>query len=132
MTDRLTLVGGMTFIDAKVKKQANNPQIEGKRPSEIANRLIKLYGEYDIPGVPGLTLTGGVYHTGDFYADALNTDKLPSVTTFDLGARYQTSLGGQTAIFRLFANNLANKDYWVGGNYVGDPRTIAFSAQIKF
>lgn len=81
--------------------------------------------------MPGLTLTGGIYYTGRQAADAANTEFLPGVTTFDLGARYQTTLNGTPVTYRLNVSNLFNKNYWANSSYTGYPRTIAFSAQFR-
>ncbi|MDD3597718.1 TonB-dependent receptor [Sulfuricurvum sp.] len=132
LTDNLTLVGGSTLMQAKVKDQANNPLFEGNRPIDVAEKMFKLYSEYNLPGINGLTLTGGIYYTGDFYANGLNTDKLPAVTTADIGARYIQMIDGYKTAFKINITNLTDKSYWVSSNYVGDPRSVLFSASIKF
>lgn len=128
ITDNLTLVGGLTFLRPTVN---GNPAFEGKLPADVAKRLAKLYAEYTVDRVPGLTLTGGIYYTGRQAADAMNTEFLPGVTTFDLGARYQTTLNGTPVTYRLNVSNLFNKNYWANSSYTGYPRTIAFSAQFR-
>jgi iron complex outermembrane receptor protein len=130
-TERLTLVGGLTLMNDKVNHQANNPQYEGKRPTNVANQMVKLYAEYDYPQVPGLILTGGVYYTGSFYADSANTDKLPGVIIGDLGLRYQTKINGNPVIYRLNVNNITNKSYWISSNYAGAPRNVALTMEMK-
>ena len=66
LTENLTLVGGFTLLDAKTKTK-HNPELEGKRPMEVAEQLFKLYGEYNITAIPGLVINGGFNHTGSFY-----------------------------------------------------------------
>jgi iron complex outermembrane receptor protein len=131
LTDRITLVGGITLMDTSVEK-TSIPAIKGKRPVNVAEKLIKLYGEYHVPGVPGLYLTGGAYYTGKQYADNINTMSLPSYTIVDVGARYVTSVRGNETIFRLNVMNAADKEYWAQNCAVGEPRTVAFSATMKF
>ncbi|WP_419673214.1 hypothetical protein [Aliarcobacter butzleri] len=66
VTDNLTIVGGGTIMDLEIDKAASN---EGKKPTDTASKMAKLYAEYDISAVKGLTLTGGAYYTGESYRD---------------------------------------------------------------
>ncbi len=127
-----TLVGGLTLLDAKVKEQKQNPALEGKRPTGTAKQFFKLYGEYQVPGVQGLTLSGGFNRVGAAWADTMNTDRLPGYTVFDVGARYVMAAGGYPLTLRLNVNNLTDKRYWVNNSFLGDARVIVLSANLKF
>ncbi|BGE84707.1 MULTISPECIES: TonB-dependent siderophore receptor [Methylosinus] len=127
----LTLLGGVTIFDPRVSN-ATNAQLEGKRPWDVANHMVKFYAEYDLPWLAGLTMTGGVNHVGNFYSDIYNTLKVPAYTTFDLGLRYQTVLAGTPLIFRVNVNNVADTHYWLTDSYLGASRTAAFSVAAKF
>ena len=131
VTDRFTILGGFTLMDCTVEK-TNTAALVGKRPTNVANEYAKLYAEYALPWITGLTLQGGVFWTGDQFADAANTDLLPAYTVADVGARYERVIFGQDTIFRLYVSNLANKSYWAQSSVVGYPRTIAFNVQVKF
>ncbi len=126
-----TLYGGFTFLRAEVTS-ASDRTLEGKTPMDVSEQMAKLYAEYDLPWVSGLTFTGGIYYTGAFYGDTANDDKLPSVVTGDLGARYTTKIYDRAVILRLNVTNITNESYWISNYYTGDPRTITFSAQVKF
>ena len=132
VTDQLRLFGGLTFMECKVTSDRSDPAFDGNRPQNVANNMAKVYAEYDLPFLRGLTLTGGVYYTGNFYADAANRDKLPSVVLGDAGARYTTRIYGFPTIFRLDVTNVANKSYWIVGQYEGVPRSAALSMEVKF
>ena len=129
VTDRLTVVGGFTIMSCMVTK-TNTPSLLGTRPGDIANQMAKVYVEYEMPNTPGLFLTGGAYYNGPFKNYA-NTYAYPGVTTFDLGARYQTKLNGAPITYRLNVSNLFNKNYWIASYYVGAPRTISLSATMN-
>lgn len=77
-TDDLTLYGGVTLMDITVKKAAD-PNLEGKRPTDVANQMVKLYAEYNVPFLRALTLTGGVFWIGDQAADTANTTRAFSI-----------------------------------------------------
>lgn len=132
----LNLYGGLTLLDPKVTNDAADPALDGTKPVSVADQIFKLYGEYEIPQVRGLTFTAGVYYTASTFLDTLNQFSLPSFTTGDLGIRYQRSIADHSITFRVNASNIANKSYWSsvsGGNlYTGDPRNIAASVQIRF
>ncbi|MBN4175336.1 hypothetical protein GSU75_02571 [Pseudomonas savastanoi pv. phaseolicola] len=48
----LTLVGGFTLLDPKIKKTGIAAD-EGNAPTNVAKQLAKVYAEYDINPVPG-------------------------------------------------------------------------------
>jgi iron complex outermembrane receptor protein len=130
VNDHLTLLGGVTFMSCKVEN-TNIPALAGKRPTNVANQMAKIYAEYSMPSVRGLTLTGGIYWTGKQYADTVNTDELPAYAIVDIGLRYETKAGGTPVIYRLNVDNVTNKSYWMNSSSVGEPRTIALSAEFK-
>ncbi|VFR83295.1 Ferrichrome-iron receptor [plant metagenome] len=128
VSERVTVFGGLTWLDAKVKQSA----LDGKMPMNVSRTVAKLYSEYAFAEVPGLALTGGIYYTGKQWADDANTSRLPSFTTADVGLRYATKVSGKPLTLRLNVNNLADRNYWINSYYVGPPRSVAFSAQMQF
>lgn len=131
VTDNLTIMGGGTLMDISVEK-ANNPALEGKKPTNVASRMGKIYAEYALPWITGLSLTGGIYYTGEKYGNAANTDRIPSYTLYDIGARYTTRVLNKALTVRLNVINLTGKNYWQDANYLGVPRTVAFSISTMF
>ena len=131
-TDHLTILGGFTLLDPEIKKQKQNPLLEGKRPPLVAQQMFKFYSEYTIPNFESLSVSAGFNHTSKSYANAENTDKLPAYTLFNIGSRYQFNLKDNPLILRLNVNNLFNKHYWANESILGDPRTVVVSGSIKF
>lgn len=135
VTNNLTLMGGGTLMDPKVKK-SNNSALEGKKSVNVAPVSAKIYAEYAIPSLEGLVLTGGVYYTGERYADAANTTKASDYTLFDVGGRYTTRMLNNLLVLRFNVANLTNKNYWIAesitGATLGIPRTFSFSASMTF
>jgi len=129
LTENLSVMLGGTLMDLKVKKTRNADTL-GKSPTGVAKRLAKMYLDYRVPGVPGLYLSGGAYYTGKKFDDAANTKIIPSYTAYDVGARYETKLGGTETTFNLSIQNLTDKVYWA--STMGDPRTIAFTVKAQF
>lgn len=132
ITDHMTLIAGFTLLDTKVKQQKQNPNLEGKKPVEVAQEIAKIYTEYSVPQVENLHLSAGIDYTGKRFADALNTDELAAFTLLNLGARYQWNLSQSPVTLRMNINNVLNKKYWANSTILGDPRTLILSANFKF
>ncbi|PXF32499.1 hypothetical protein WH50_04235 [Pokkaliibacter plantistimulans] len=130
VTNKLTLMGGVTLLDAKVEDTQSG--IEGNQPVAVPEVMAKVYGEYAISAVPGLTATAGVYYTGSQYIDTTNNYKLPSYTIGDIGARYELNQFKTPVTLRMNVKNVTDKDYWLSPYYLGSPRTVAFSVETKF
>jgi iron complex outermembrane receptor protein len=132
-TANLTLIGGATFLDPEIEENDETPAVVGSAPQNVAERQIKLYGEYDLPAVQGLTFTAGVYHTGSQELTVPNSFELDSFTTADLGVRYATQVwNDRKLVLRLNVNNVTDEQYWLNSTYLGYPRTFAFGAQLQF
>lgn len=132
LTNELTLTGGFTLLDAKVKEQRETPALEGKRPVAVAETLVKVRAEYQLPALPALSLSGGISYSSDQYADAANLDRLPGYTLVDIGARYETEITERPLTLRLDVNNVTDKGYWSQGTSLGAPRTVLFSVSTQF
>ncbi|WP_252981526.1 TonB-dependent siderophore receptor [Aliarcobacter butzleri] len=120
LTDNLTIVGGGTIMNLEIDKAASN---EGKKPADTASKMAKLYAEYDIFAVKGLTLTGGAYYTGESYRDGQNTDIIPSYTVYDGGVRYKTKLDKYPTTFIMNVTNLTDKN-------IGEAQHLLVSQEI--
>jgi iron complex outermembrane receptor protein len=135
VTDDLTIRGGGTYLDPEVTK-TNDPTLLGKRPLAVSKWRASLYGEYRLPFLQSLYLTGGVSYVGSSYFDAVNTLLVPAYAVGDVGLRYETAFNGTPVIMRLNVQNVADHHYWIqngaGAIALGFPRTYTFSATAKF
>ncbi|WP_232831548.1 TonB-dependent receptor [Pseudogemmobacter bohemicus] len=132
--DGLRLLGGISYTDAKVT-QASTAATTGKTAAGTPAFMAKLGVEYDLPSLPGLTLSANVNHTGKRYANNTNTLSLPSFTVLDIGARYETEMRGNPLALRATVQNITDEAYWAGGNLAGGygaPRTVLLSASVDF
>lgn len=132
------VLGGVTLIDAKVTK-ADGPT-QGKKAYGVPGTQVNLGGEWDVPGLTGLTLSGRVLYTDSVYIDDANLYSIPSWTRWDVGARYATRVAGKPLVLRANVDNLFDKSYWMGyrqGWRSGmvsrsAPRTVLLSATVDF
>ena len=111
----------------------------GKAQSGTRKVSVALDAAYNFSAVPGLS----VHAVGKYFGEGVgyNNTTLQTVvevapyTLFNVGAGYQTTVGGRDLTFRAEVENLFDKAYWSpAGSYVflGTPRTFAVSAKIDF
>lgn len=135
LTKGVRLVGGAMALDPRVARTAN-AAIIGKHPVNAARRQANLYLDADIAAVPGLALSGGLFHSGRKAVDAANTLFLPAYTRIDLGARYQTRWANNPVTLRAYLENAGDKTYFnsssFGSMQFGAARTLRVSASTRF
>jgi iron complex outermembrane receptor protein len=138
--DGVRLLGGVTFMDAKLDKASNRTgdvTFNGNRVPGVPNVAFSLYGEYDTPWVEDLTLTGRLVYSGSTYYDQANTQKISDWTRVDLGARYSFEReGGKPVEVRATVQNVFDENYWAssarGFLAAGAPRTFMVSTAFEF
>jgi iron complex outermembrane receptor protein len=123
--DRVNILAGGTYFNAEIER-SNRKELEGKQPPYTPRLLGQVYLEYDTP-IEDFTVTGGVFYTGESYANDLNTNKLPAYATADIGLRYILRTSEYVDFkFILNVSNLNNVKYWAGQT-IGSTRAVSFS-----
>lgn len=132
------------FLDAKytsgsptILTPTISPTIVGNRVENAPRRTFSLATEYRFTDMlPGFSINGAVYYTGNRAINSRNQGFIPGHTLFDLGAGYATDIAGVDTIFRISAENITGKRYWAstGGLLLsqGAPSTVKFSIETKF
>lgn len=127
-----TLLGGVMYLDAYNQQAAAG--VQGMRAYGTPRAQGNLYVEYAVPQLAGLVLDAGGRYVGNEAIDAGNTAFVSAYHTFDLGARYTTSLGGHTLTWRAGIDNLTNEKYWLTSwGFIlnqGTPRTVRASVTL--
>lgn len=132
----IRLLGGVTFMKG-VQTRTANGLFDGNKAIGVPTTQFNLGSEWDLPAVPGLTLTGRLIYTSSQYYNAANTQSIPAWTRVDIGARYRTRIADLPATLRVGIENLADKDYWAAASSAfglarGAPRTFLLSATFDF
>ena len=122
-----TVITGKTVVPTAVGREIDNTP---KQTWSVA-------GEYRFGGVAsGFSVTGGAYYIGPRAINNLDQAYVPGYTLFDAGFAYERELGSQPWTFRLNADNLANKRYWVSTSTLflaeGPPSVVKFSLETRF
>lgn len=135
ITPDLRLIAGGLYLDPTIDNPVN-AAVNGNRPSGVPRFQFNLYADYRLPMVDGLAINGGVYFTGDRFADDINTFKVDGYVRVDLGLRYGFEVGTQKVTARLNVRNVLNKDFIEGtafGQFLfGAPRAALFSVTTEF
>jgi len=133
------LLGGLTLLDAEQRRTQGGIN-QGKDAIGVPETQLNLGAEWDVPGVPGLSLNARGLYTSKQYADGANLQKVPTWTRVDLGANYMTRIADRSVTFRARLDNAFDRNYWAsaggfpGSGYlvVGAPRTVTLSATVDF
>lgn len=136
LTRGVRMLGGVTYIQGRLTKTQNGTN-DGNEAPGAAPWSVNLGAEWDIAGVPGLTVDGRLMYTSSQYVNATNTQKIPGWTRVDVGARYATRFGDRPVVLRAAIRNLFDRNYWEGSNGSGyiilaAPRTFHLSATVDF
>ena len=135
LTRDLRIVAGTMFINPE-QQNTGDPTTNGKEVPGVPNWTANLFADYAIRSVHGLFLNAGAYYAGSQFYDPQNLQSIPAWIRFDIGARYETLIGGEHTTFLFAVENVANRSYWtsaIGGVLtLGDPLTVKASARISF
>lgn len=137
-TEGLRLIGGLSVIDAELRKTEEGEH-DGNTAVGVPDFTANGNVEWDLPFVPGLTLTGRAVYTGSQKVDVANTLEIGDWVRFDLGARYVFVAAEKPVTLRFMVDNVANERYWASAFDTfsaavlqGAPRTFKASASIDF
>ena len=121
------LLGGFSYIDAELT-ETDDPATEGKRALGVADWLINVEMEVDVPNVNGLSTFGRVVYTGEAPLDFVGQQTVDDWTRFDLGANYRFKVGKRDTVARFAVNNVFDSDYFIArtdpGLVISEPRTF--------
>ena len=115
----------------------NNARLTAWGRAELVRRVL-VDGEPPaaVAAVPGLAVNGGLFYTGDRFANDVNTFQIDGYTRFDLGVRYAFDLADQRLTARLNVRNVADEDFVEGAAFgqflFGAPRAAFFSLTTEF
>lgn len=125
------VLGGLSYLHAEVS---------GERAIGAPKLQTNVGLEWDVPRLTGFTVNGRVIYTSSQYADAGNTQEVPSWSRLDLGARYTLHVGPTQVTVRGRIDNVTDRNQWTsvggypGSGYLvlGEPRTFVVNGTIAF
>ena len=105
------LRGGAQWLRARVEGSAD-ASIDGKLPTNVPERTLKLQTGYDVAAVRGLNLQAGLVRESARMVLPDNSATIPGWTRIDAALRYETKLAGVSATWRAGVDNLLDKRAW--------------------
>lgn len=131
----LRVLAGGTWIDTELSGTSGGAN-DGNRAVGVPEFQFNLGADWDVPGMPGVSVNGLLLRTGGQFYDSANTLSIPAWTRIDLGASYRFTVEARDVTLRAGLENVANEDYWASANggYLtqGAPRTLKVSATVDF
>ena len=107
ITPAFSVIATGTLMDVAIKE---GPEAEkGETPSQVADKLASLWGNYKFLGgmLDGLSVGAGARYTGETHGDNTGTLRVPSYTLYDATVSY----AWDNWKFQVAGKNLADKDY---------------------
>jgi iron complex outermembrane receptor protein len=137
----LTLDTSVMWLSAQRRNGHINPSLNGLRPTNVPDWVLRATASYAVPQVPGLSAHVGLSHEGRRAVVPDGSIELPSWSRVDAGVSYKTRLsGGQTATWRMNIKNVFNRRYFQESPYQyshiylfpAAPRTVTFGWETAF
>ncbi|WP_428423518.1 TonB-dependent siderophore receptor [Methylibium sp.] len=97
---------------------SSDATVNGQRPPNVPQRVLKLQAQYQVASAPGLSLQGGVVAESDrtLLPNDGNT-RIPGWARLDLGARYEHKLEARTLVWRVGVDNATDHRAWQESPY---------------
>ncbi len=112
----VSLRGSAMLLRAR-RNGSSDAAINGRQPTNVPTRILKLQAAYNVGAVPGLALIGFVTHEGQRMVLPDNSVATPGWTRIDLGARFTQRIGEQTLVWRLGLDNATDRRAWQEAPY---------------
>lgn len=126
------VLGGLSML---------NTDVDGQDAIGAPSAQANVGLEWSPEQVQGLAFETRAIYTSSQYANANNTQELPSWIRLDFGVRYVMPVGNEQALtLRARLDNVTDRNYWAsaggfpGSGYltIGNPRTLTVSASLDF
>lgn len=118
ITDRWSLVGGYTYLDAKLVDAGPGSSLSGTRPINTAEHTFALWTTYKV--TDKLMIGGGANYVSQKFVNPENTYAVPAYWRVDAMASYQIN---ETAALQFNVNNLFDETYY-DSSHVGSFATL--------
>ncbi len=131
------LRGGAQWLKARVQG-SQDAAVDGKQPTNVPARTLKLQAAYDVAALAGLNLQAGLSYESRRMVLPDNSATIPGYARVDAGLRYATRRAGTTTTLRAGIDNLFDKHAWRESPYEFShvylyplaPRTLRLSVQV--
>lgn len=127
--------GSAMWLNAKRENASVDTHMNGQRPINVPNYILRGMTEYRYTSVAGLRSGLRLSHEGARNVTENGSITLPAWTTLDASTHYDTQVNNVATSWTLAIHNVANKHYWRESPkaygqyflYAGAPRTLRAS-----
>jgi iron complex outermembrane receptor protein len=128
------------WLEGKISGVTQDLRQNGQRPLNVPNYTLRAQAQYRFNDIPGLRTSWRLNREGARRVTEDGSINLPSWTTLDFAAHYDTRIDGTRTQWTLAIDNLADRHYWrespkqFGHYYVypGAPRTVRVGMKASF
>ena len=130
---------GAQWLHARIEG-TGDPTQDGKKPTNVPEVSARVQGDVAVPSLTGLRLLAAGSYESSREVLPDNSAQIPSVTKFDVGARYDAKLPNGAGIWTLRAgiDNVFNRRAWRESPYEFshvylfplEPRTFRVSLEV--
>lgn len=118
ITEKWSLVGGYTYLDAKLINAGPGSSLNGRRPINTAAHTFAIWTTYKV--TDKFVIGGGANYVSQKYVNPENTYAVPAYWRVDAMASYQIN---ETAALQFNVNNLFDETYY-DSSHVGSFATL--------
>lgn len=104
--------GSIQALQARRRDSIANPEVNGKRPTNVPERTLKLQTRYQVAAVSGLSLQADALGVSDRMVLEDNSARIPGYGQVDLSTRYEQKLASSTLTWRAGVDNLFDRRAW--------------------
>jgi iron complex outermembrane receptor protein len=102
---------GLQTLRAR-RQDSRNPGLNGKRPTNVPERTLKLQARYQVAALPGLSFQADALGVSNRMVLNDNSVRIPGYGVVDLAARYEQKLRSGSLIWRAGVDNLFDRRAW--------------------
>ena len=121
----LKVVAGAMLLQARVSGSTVDQGLIGNVPPGRSPAVIRLNADYGPAEWRGVSVNAQINHEDSNYANRINTVRISTITTVDLGIRYNFKVYDAAASVRFDVKNLTNEYIWTvagaSGQYTPSP-----------
>jgi iron complex outermembrane receptor protein len=103
--------GSLQLLHAR-RENTLNSNHEGRRPTNVPERTLKLQARYNVPSLPALQLQADAMGVSHRAAVADNSLSIGGYGVMDLAARFEHKLRGSTVTWRAGVDNVFDRRAW--------------------
>jgi iron complex outermembrane receptor protein len=105
------LQAGLQVLRAR-RDRSVDPTVNGKRPTNVPARTLKLLSRYDVAAFPGLAIDADLLAESNRMVLPDNSLRIPGYARVDAGARWLRRSGAATLTWRAGIDNLFDRRAW--------------------